>query len=253
MHRGIALLFLISLIPQAFAQIQVYDSRPGGAPAAVVDEAPADDDPAAEAAEELSAQRESMADKVGAITGEEDPEQSEDENKPALTVSQDLLDIQAELQKGRSALDLIKDDKLRAKLIRAYEKNPMQEMPREMLKNVLDAQLNANSAGKMIKGLPKMLDFMVDFMRHPTAIASALKMFNRMDDLRTCGIISVCLFAIVVFLRTRVVREEMPFVKKMILKLGFSLGFIAGSFGTFYLNFSEEIGPALEVLRKTYF
>lgn len=169
-----------------------------------------------------------------------------------LEIDQNLLSIQGALDKGATAGDILQDPKLRKNLMKAFENNPMSQMPRDVLKPTLAGHLEKNPLGALTKRFPKMLDFMVDFMRHPRAISQMVKILDRPKSLRNCGIASLLLMLMFYLIKRKVIAEDMGFIKRNLIGLCFSLAFMTSSGLVLWLTFQEELAPTLEVFQQTF-
>ena len=259
-----------------FAQgVQVYDSREGGAPAspeaAAAPSGPAvgqsaqdaDDDDLEALSRELEAQNKAMGaagailespdEKSSRIEEEKAQQESKAEAESGPQLNPHLLELQAALQGGRSSMDILQDPQLRKKLIAAYQNNPMVHVPREMLKEMLTEQMNKTPLAGVIKQFPKLLDFLVDFMRHPKALGQSVKILDRMDDLKRCGYVSIGLMILVFILRKKLITKRTAFMKKIGISLSTSALLLGGSLGYLWYSFSEELAPGLEVFKQTFF
>ena len=258
------LLISLSVVAQ---DVQVYDARPAGAEPAVEEAGnpaadKADEDELESLARDLEAQNKAMG-AAGAIleSPEEknvrlDEEQAEKERRAEESggpkLDPNLLELQAALQGGKSSLDILRDPVLRKKLIAAYQVNPMATVPRPMLKEMLTEQLQKTPLAGIAQQFPKVVDFFVDFMRHPKALGQAVKILDRMEDLKQCGYVSIGLMVLVFILRKKLVSKRTKFFKKIAISLSTSALLLGGSLGYLWYSFSEELAPGLEVFKQTF-
>jgi hypothetical protein len=169
-----------------------------------------------------------------------------------ILVTKDLFEIQEAIKSGKSTIDLVSDPVLREKLVRAYEVNPMAKLPKEMVRGMLVDKVKGTPIEWVFNLAPLLLDFFVNFMHHPKAIGSSIKMFNRPDDLKTCGIFSLVLLVVLFLVRRRMLRGDPPIGKVIGVRLA-SVGlFTLGSFTFLWINFTEELKPMKEVLEATF-
>lgn len=250
----IALISLMSL--NAFSQgVQVYEARPAGAigkeKAAAQDKSDSDED--FEALErELAEQNKKMGSAGDLLNVEEEkPNEKKGEAENVLGQNQELFELQAALNEGKSPMDIIKDPELRKKLIKAYEVNPMSQMPKEALREMLVDQIQGSPLGTVSKQFPFVLNFLVNFMHHPSALGQAVKILDRPDDLRMCGFVSIVLMVLIYFIRKGLLKDDPPIGKVIGVKLVSSLIFLTLSFGFLYFTFLDELDPLIEVIQQS--
>ena len=250
----IALISLMTL--NAFSQgVQVYEARPAGAvgteKAAAQEKSESDED--FEALErELAEQNKKMGSAGNLLNVEEEkPKEKKAEAENVLGQNQELFELQAALNEGKSPMDIIKDPVLRKKLIKAYEVNPMSQMPKEALREMLVDQIQGSPLGTVSKQFPFVLNFLVNFMHHPTALGQAVKILDRPDDLRMCGFVSLVLMVLIYFIRRGFLKDEPPIGKVIGVKLLSSLIFLSLSVGFLYFTFLDELDPLIEVIKQS--
>jgi hypothetical protein len=264
MKWGVILIALAVLLPKAFSQgVQVYDARKNYPKPNPVEKLSADEAAVDELEKELAEQNKAMAAAGDFLETPEEKQEKErkaqeekdvkEEKKKGPALSKDLMDIQAELQAGKTSMDLLQDPKLRKKLIAAYQNNPMSLMPIEMLHEAVGSQVKKTQIGFVFERFPKLLNFLVNFMHHPKALGQAVKILDRTDDLKFCGYVSIVLFIFTFFLRKKLITEDTKFFNKIFIKLVMSVGFMAASMGYLYISFQEELSPAVDVFKKTFF
>jgi hypothetical protein len=253
----LALILLISLLSlNTFSQgVQVYEARPAGAVGAekkAPQESTSDED--FEALErELAEQNKKLGSAGSLLNVEEDKpkKKKQDEAESPIGQNQELFELQAALNEGKSPMDIIKDPALRKKLIKAYEINPMSQMPKEALREMLVDQIQGSPLGTLTKQFPFILNFLVNFMHHPTALGQAVKILDRPDDLRMCGFVSLVLMVLIYFIRRGFLKDEPPIGKVIGVKLLSSLIFLSLSMGFLYFTFLDELDPLLEVIKQS--
>jgi hypothetical protein len=270
MKWGAGALIIALLLPGfSLAQtVQVYDpegpeaAAPKKAAAAAVEE----DDPVAELERELAEQNKAMgaaagmfetpAEKVQRLDDEARAKQDEaaesETEGMGLAINKDLLELQAAMQGGKSSLDILNDPVLRKKLIAAYQTNPMASLPKEVLRGVVEEQIQKTPLKGIVKMFPKLLDFLVNLLHHPKAMGQAVKVLDRTKDLKTCGYVSIGLMVFVFFLRRYLVTKRTRFFKRVLIGLSTSMLMLGGSLGFLWISFREELGPTLEVFRTTF-
>ncbi len=169
-----------------------------------------------------------------------------------MEIDQNLLALQGAMDKGLSTADILRDKKMRETLKKAFQNNPMAKLPREELKPMLLAQIKGSPWEGVVGRFPKVLDFFMDFMRHPTAISSLVGILDRPRALKNCGIASLVSMVLIILLRKKVIGPRTKFFKRMGLQLMFSALFMSVSGAIFWLTFKEEIGPTWGVFRQTF-
>lgn len=262
---------LIALLLPGFTRaqtVQVYD--PEGPEAAAPKKAAAaqatdtEEDEFEQLEKELAAQNKALGAASGILeTPTEKLQRLDDEAKAnqdepleteelGLAINKDLLELQAALQGGKSSLDILNDPVLRKKLIAAYQTNPMASLPKEVLRGVVEEQVQKTPLKGLVKAFPKILDFLVNLLHHPKAMGQAVKVLERTDDLRTCGYVSIGLMIFVFFLRRYLVTKRTRFFKKVFIGFSTSMLMLGGSLGFLWFSFHEELGPTLDVFKTTF-
>jgi len=170
-----------------------------------------------------------------------------------IAIDKNLLDLQSELNSGKSSLDILNDPALRAKLIKAYENNPMSQLPKEQLRPLVEQQIQQTPLKGVTKTFPKVLDFIVNLMHDPKALGQLVKMLNRPDDLKMCGYVSLALFIFIFALRKVLIRPKTRGLQRIGITLATSVLLFGGSLGYLWATFHEELGPAVRVVGETFF
>ena len=270
MNWGSGALLIALLLPglTRAQTVQVYD--PEGPVAAAPKKAAAAQasDPEEDEFEQLEKELAEQNKAMGAVSGiletpsekvqrlddeararQDDPEETEG---LGLAINKDLLELQAALEGGKSSLDILNDPVLRKKLIAAYQTNPMASLPIEVLRGVVEEQVQKTPLKGLVKAFPKILDFLVNLLHHPKAMGQAVKVLERTDDLRTCGYVSIGLMIFVFFLRRYLVTKRTRFFKKVFIGFSTSMLMLGGSLGFLWFSFREELGPTLDVFKTTF-
>lgn len=186
------------------------------------------------------------------------PEEAEDvrkqANEAATTklgedIDQNLVQLQAAMDKGVTAFDVAQDSKLRNLVIKTFDNNPLAKLtPEQIHKNILSSSL-----APVFYRYPKLLDFMTNFLRHPKAFADLMRSLNRTEAWRNCFIASLILMVLVFFLKRRVIKPKFPWWKKFAYSACFSLAFMLISTSMMLITFSEEFAPTWDVISQTFF
>jgi hypothetical protein len=169
-----------------------------------------------------------------------------------LEIDQNLLKLQAALNNGVSTADILRDKKMRETLKLAFKNNPMTQMPREELRPMLEAQLKGSPWEKVTQRFPKILDFFMDFMRHPSALSSLIGILDRPRAMKNCGIASLVSMVLIILLRQKVIGPRTRFFKRLGLQLFFSTLFLSVSGMIFWFTFHEEFDPTWGVFKQTF-
>jgi hypothetical protein len=167
-------------------------------------------------------------------------------------IDENLLALQGAMGKGMSAADIIGDRALRKSLVKMFENNPMSQMPPEQLRPMLTEHFEKNQMGGLTKKFPKIIDFMVNFIRHPRAAAQLVQVLDRPQALRKCGVTTLILMAVFFILKRKTISDRMSFFKRQFISLGFSLAFISCAGLFVWFTFQKELAPTLEVFQKTF-
>lgn len=250
------LFLVLSVSLNVFSQgVQVYDARPNGdlgdKSLEAKDAESLDDDDFEALEKELAEQNKKMGAAGDLLNVDADKPKEKEASEDEMPQNQELFELQAALNEGKSAMDLIRDPVLRKKLIKAYEVNPMSQMPKEALREMLVDQIQGSPLGTVTKQFPFILNFLVNFMHHPTALGQTVKIMDRPDDLKMCGFVSIVLMVLIIFLRRGFLKDDPPIGKVIGVKLVSSLIFISASMGFLYFTFLDELDPVIEVFKQS--
>ena len=260
MKAGIWILSLCLWLPQAWAQkVQIFDA-PGSAPgyepakrAAPVNTPPQPGEVAPPVPNQVT--QESAATAVpaegsvgldGKPVAQKPPEPTQQEK--------DLETIMEAVRKGTTIVQLIRDPILRPKLVSAYQKNPLTDLPEPLIRASIIGQFSQNAVGAwLIQNVPALQDFFVEFVRDPVALATLLRILNRVDDLKFYANVSIVLFFVMYFVRRQVIFTMESRFKRIVVRLAFTFIFWFGTYWAYSAKFGEYLTPTWEIFSKHFF
>ncbi|MFP5458244.1 MAG: hypothetical protein ACLGG7_05875 [Bacteriovoracia bacterium] len=167
---------------------------------------------------------------------------------------QDLQDILAEIQKGKTVTDLVKDPELRVKLVNAYQKNPISNVPEVIVEASVTGQLKKTAAGSwLLENVPAVKNFLVEFMRHPEALGKMLTLLNRLDDLLDITKIAIVVYIVMYFVRRQILFTMESRWRRRLVNLAFSLVFYYGLALGYGTVIDDSLAPTWELVEKHFF
>lgn len=177
------------------------------------------------------------------------------EEAPKLTPQQkDLQDILAEIQKGKTVSDLVKDPALRTKLVNAYQDNPIAKVPEVIVEASVVGQLKKTAAGSwLLENVPAVKTFLVEYMRHPTALGKMLNLLNRLDDFLTVTKIAIVVWLVLYFVRRQILFTVESRWRRRLVGLAFSLVFYYGLAIGYGSVIEQDLDPTWELVEKHFF
>lgn len=238
MGRVLALIILFFIFPQEKSwgqgDVNVWNSRPESERTNELDPPPGElnEDPDVMAAEKL---RKNAAKDPNAMLGQE--------------IDKNLIELQAAINGDVSAFSILRDPKMRESLRKIFENNPLQIVPDSILKENLE---KSNFAG-VFKKFPILMSFMTNFMKHPTAFSQLLKILDRRESVRTCGIISVLLLILLIYLKRKLISPKIVWRRRFLISQWFNVIGIFTLLIIYSATFSKELAPTYQVIKQTLF
>lgn len=247
------LIWILSLclwFPQAWAQkVQVFDapgSTSGYTPPRPTQASPPIPNQVTQESAAMAVPAEAAVGPGGKPVAEKPPEPTQQEK--------DLEAIMEAVRKGTTIIQLIRDPNLRPKLVNAYQKNPLTDLPEPLVRASVIGQLSKNVVGAwLIQNVPSLQDFLVEFVRDPVALATLLQILNRTDDLLFYANVSIVLFFLMYFIRRQVVFTMESRLKRIMVRLCFTFVFWFGTYWAYSAKFGEHFTPTWQIFAKHFF
>lgn len=257
--KVLSLVILLGASLSAFSQgVQIFNP-PGSQSSAVPATAPAVAPPPPPPAEEREQRlhRPSDMEVSDAESSDEAPSVSVEGQgeTPALDPQQkDLQDILAEIQKGKTVSDLVRDPVYRVKLVNAYQKNPIANVPEIIVEASVTGQLKKTSVGNwLLENVPSVKNFLVEFMRHPEALGKMLTLLNRLDDILDITKIGIVVYIVMYFVRRQILFTMESRWRRRFVNLAFSLVFYYGLALGYGTVIDDSLAPTWELVEKHFF
>ncbi len=169
------------------------------------------------------------------------------------SLNQDLLQLQALLKEGQSPTEILSQEESRKLLIKAFEVNPLSKIPRNEFEKLFEEKCKTSAFGKHILQSPKIKYFLIEWMSHPTAFGSFLRILEKMDLLKRCSLYSLVLFIILFFLRAKGMKNTEFFLFKITIYLSSYVVFFVGSFFIFWNYFQSELTQTWDIFKSVFF
>jgi hypothetical protein len=126
--------------------------------------------------------------------------------------------------------------------------NPFSKMSKDEVKSMLLVQVEGKAVGKILKNNPRLLSGVVDWVRHPTALPQLMGIANEPKKVKYYGILVVFVFLVSFILN--LLNSDGSIIRRIIFKLGITVGALGVNLGLFYLFFSDELGPTIDVIMQ---
>jgi hypothetical protein len=124
-------------------------------------------------------------------------------------------------------------------------------MSRDQAKAMIIANVKGKFLEKVFTTFPKFLDISADIMIDRKALPNFLDIIKRQNDLKFFLGISLFLFILSFFLKKVFIPKNARFFHSLFISLTITVFMTAGTFGIFFLMFQKELGPMIEVIKKT--
>lgn len=171
-------------------------------------------------------------------------EQIEQVTEPIAEVQDDL----AEFSQKALTIDDIMSEKFQKMIEKSLKNNPLREMDRETIKQMLREKVKGHPMEKVFKALPVTLDITVDLMKDDKALLGLIRLAGKKKELMNFTGIWVVLFLSFWMLKKRIAPKTAPFVRRLIFKSSLSVIGTTLSFSIFYFMFKDEIGPMINII-----
>ena len=144
------------------------------------------------------------------------------------------------------------DDKVLAILQRTLKERPVASLSVEKVKAMILEKTQGTFMADVFERFPRILHFVVDFVRDEKAVPGLLGILTRKDDLKSYGYFWLVIFVFGLFIKSRLIKPKWVFKKRFLYSLSFSLVLSSVSLYIFYSLFSEEITPTLSVIARNF-
>lgn len=244
MGRVFALILFLSIFPQEKSwgqgSVQEWSARTESATTTELDSQPTEtvetvapnEDPEVMEAERL---RKEAANDPNAKLGQE--------------IDRNLIELQSAMKGDVSALTILMDSKMRESLGKMFESNPLQLIP----DSIIEENLQKTNFGPIFKKFPFLLRFMKNFMKHPNAFSQLLKVFERREAMKVCGITSIVLMILIIFIKRKVISPKIVWWRRFLISQCFNCMFFFTLIIIYSVTFSTELAPTFQVLKESLF
>ncbi len=173
-------------------------------------------------------------------------EQLEKVTEPIAEVQDDL----AALSQKALTVDDIMSEKFQKMIEKSLKDNPLRDMKRETLKQMLMARVSGQLLGRVFRFLPVTLDITVDLMKDDKALLGLIRLAGKKKEMMNFAGVWIVLFISFWMLKKRIAPKTAPFVRRLIFKTSLSIIGSVLSLSIFYFMFQEEIGPMISIITK---
>lgn len=155
-----------------------------------------------------------------------------------------------ELKEQVLSIDDLMSDKFIAMIEENLKNNPLREMDRDQIKQMLMGRVAGQPAEKLFKNLPVTLDITVDLMKDDKALLGLIQLAKKKKEMMNFTAIWLVLVISFWMIKKRIAPKTVSFRRRFVFKTALSLLGSVISFSLFYLMFSEEIGPFVSIVIK---
>ncbi len=130
------------------------------------------------------------------------------------------------------------------------KENPFSKMNRNEVKSMITVRLEGFPVGKFFENNPRVLDMLVDWIRHPYALPKIMGIVNKPDKVKIYGGVVVAIFIISFFLN--LFNSKGNLLKRIFTKMCIFTGAFILNMGTFIFLFKENLNPTFDVIFKYF-
>lgn len=176
--------------------------------------------------------------------------QEEQRKAKSLISNPTHFDAFSELKKiGHHDLTVMSftDERVIKILQRVLEDNPLKKAPREEVRQMIRLKVK----GHILEGIlnrPRVLETLVEIMKHPVALSRLLGIFLRKEELKTYMYIWLGILIFGSLIKRIYVTSRWEGLERFIISFGISLMLTFASLTVFYQMFYHELSPTVEII-----
>lgn len=173
------------------------------------------------------------------------------EGSESITDQAEFLKKQtANLGEKALTMDDMMSDEFYKMLEEQLKNNPLRQMDKILLKEMIIAKTSDHPAGKIFTAVPMTLEIAVDFLQDEKAIMGLLKLVRKKERLKVYGFIWLFLLLSFWWMKKNLIPQELPFLQRFFQRTLLSLTGTIISTMTFYFMFRQEIQPTWMIIKK---
>jgi len=142
-------------------------------------------------------------------------------------------------------------NEMMTKMISSFLKeNPFSKMDRDEVKAMLVLRSQALPIGKVLENNPKIVEMLVDWIRHPYALPKIMGIINKPDKVKIYGGVVLAIFILSFLLN--LFNSKGNLFKRILKKLCIFSGAMTLNFATFIFLFQSNLKPTFEIIFKHF-
>lgn len=156
----------------------------------------------------------------------------------------------ANLGEKALTLDDMMSDEFYKMLEEKLKNNPLRQMDKALLREMIIAKTSDHPAGKIFTAVPMTLEIAVDFLQDEKAIMGLLKLVKKKERLKVYGFIWLFLLLSFWWMKKNLIPQDLPFFQRFFQRTLLSLTGTIISTMTFYFMFKQEIQPTWMIIKN---
>jgi hypothetical protein len=142
-------------------------------------------------------------------------------------------------------------NEMMTKMISSFLKeNPFSKMDKEEVKSMLVVRTQGLPVGKMFENNPKLVEMLVDWIRHPYALPKIMGIINKPDKVKIYSGIVVAIFILSFLLN--LANSKGNLFKRILKKICIFAGAFTINIAAFIFLFQANLKPTFEVIFKHF-
>lgn len=137
---------------------------------------------------------------------------------------------------------------IKDQFVAILKKNPLKLMGDEELKQKILSVTGDSFAGKIVADSPNFLNAFVEWLKNDEALSALFGVLNRPDQMKKYGFMCVFYFILAFILNLK--NSEGNLFKRLMKKVCIMMGTSILTLITFYLLFSENVKPTINIFSK---
>lgn len=197
------------------------------------------------------------AEAVNEVNESETQVESQDKTKVETqvetTATNPASDIDKKLEEDKSGFlsGLLPDmnapmsDLMKGAMKEFLKENPLSKLPPEEVKSMIMVQVTGKPMEQVFKKNPKLLDFVVAWLRDKKALPSLMGILNKQKELKQYGIAFFVVFILSFILN---LMSKGTLISRIFKKILITIGALSLNFGIFYWFFRAELSPTVDII-----
>ena len=130
------------------------------------------------------------------------------------------------------------------------KKNPFSSMSESDIKETILKRTKESSLSEFFLNNPKILGVVTKVLKDQHAVPSMVSIINYPSKMKNYGVI--CFVVIIIGFFLNVKNNSKGFIKRLIVKVGISLGTVITNFILFYVIFKDQLNPTVNIIKSSF-